>query len=50
MGILDELKKYWSRQTPNYQVMIARDSLTLFNGRSPMERGLVGYKTIFLAS
>lgn len=49
MGILDELKKYWSRQTPNYKVMIARDSLTMFSGRRPMEQGLGGYESIFLS-
>ena len=29
--------------------MIARDSLTMFSGRRPMERGMGGYDSIFLS-
>ena len=49
MGIISEMKKFWAKQKPNYKIMITRDSLTMFSGRRPMERGMGGYESIFLS-
>jgi len=49
MGLLDGMRKFWRTQKPNYRLMIARDSLTMFSGRRPMERGMGGYDGIFLS-
>ena len=43
------MKKFWRSQKTNYRLMIARDSLTMFSGRRPMERGMGGYDGIFLS-
>jgi len=43
------MKKFWRTQKTNYRLMIARDSLTMFSGRRPMERGMGGYDGIFLS-
>ena len=43
------MKKFWHTQKTNYRLMIARDSLTMFSGRRPMERGMGGYDGIFLS-
>ena len=43
------MKKFWHIQKTNYRLMIARDSLTMFSGRRPMERGMGGYDGIFLS-
>ncbi len=49
MGLFDGMKKFWRTQKTNYRLMIARDSLTMFSGRRPMERGMGGYDGIFLS-
>ena len=49
MGLIDGMKKFWHTQKTNYRLMIARDSLTMFSGRRPMERGMGGYDGIFLS-
>ena len=49
MGIIADMKKFWRTQQTNYKVMIARDSITMFSGRRPMERGIGGYDSIFLS-
>ena len=49
MGILDDMKKFWGKQKTNFKVMIARDSLTMFSGRRPLETGMGGYDSIFLS-
>ena len=49
MGLIDGMKKFWRSQKTNYRLMIARDSLTMFSGRRPMERGMGGYDGIFLS-
>jgi MFS family permease len=49
MGLIDGMKKFWRTQKTNYRLMIARDSLTMFSGRRPMERGMGGYDGIFLS-
>ncbi|MFA9437281.1 MAG: MFS transporter [Candidatus Bathyarchaeota archaeon] len=49
MGLIDGMKKFWHSQKTNYRLMIARDSLTMFSGRRPMERGMGGYDGIFLS-
>ena len=43
------MKKFWQSQKTNYRVMILRDSITMFSGRRPMERGMGGYDSIFLS-
>ena len=43
------MRKFWHIQKTNYRLMIARDSLTMFSGRRPMERGMGGYEGIFLS-
>ena len=43
------MRKFWRTQKTNYRLMIARDSLTMFSGRRPMERGMGGYDGIFLS-
>jgi len=43
------MRKFWRTQKTNYRLMIARDSLTMFSGRRPMERGMGGYEGIFLS-
>jgi len=42
------MKKFWRTQKQNYKVMIARDSLTMFSGRRPLQRVMSGYDSIFL--
>lgn len=49
MGILDGMRKFWNKQKTNFKVMIARDSLTMFSGRRPLETGMGGYDGIFLS-
>jgi len=49
VGLIDGMKKFWRTQKTNYRLMIARDSLTMFSGRRPMERGMGGYDGIFLS-
>jgi len=49
VGLIDGMKKFWRSQKTNYRLMIARDSLTMFSGRRPMERGMGGYDGIFLS-
>ena len=49
MGLIDGMKKFWHTQKTNYRLMIARDSLTMFSGRRPMESGMGGYDGIFLS-
>ena len=49
MGLLSDMKKFWQSQKTNYRVMILRDSITMFSGRRPMERGMGGYDSIFLS-
>jgi len=49
MSLLDGMRKFWRTQKTNYRLMIARDSLTMFSGRRPMERGMGGYDGIFLS-
>ncbi len=49
MGIISDMKKFWRTQKQNYKVMIARDSITMFSGRRPLERGMGGYESIFLS-
>jgi MFS family permease len=49
VGIISEMKKFWAKQKPNYKIMIARDSLTMFSGRRPLGRGIGGYESIFLS-
>jgi MFS family permease len=48
VGLLEGVRKFWCTQKTNYRLMIARDSLTMFSGRRPMERGMGGYDGIFL--
>ena len=43
------MREFWRTQKTNYRLMIARDSLTMFSGRRPMERGMGGYEGIFLS-
>ncbi len=43
------MRGFWRAQKRNYRVMIARDSLTMFSGRRPMDRGMGGYEGIFLS-
>ena len=49
MSLIDGMRKFWRTQKTNYRLMIARDSLTMFSGRRPMERGMGGYDGIFLS-
>jgi hypothetical protein len=49
VGILDGMRKFWNKQKTNFKVMIARDSLTMFSGRRPLETGMGGYDGIFLS-
>lgn len=49
MGFISDMKKFWRTQKQNYKVMIARDSITMFSGRRPLETGLGGYASIFLS-
>ena len=48
MGLLDGMRSFWANQKRNFKVMIARDSLTMFSGRRPFEKGMGGYDSIFL--
>jgi MFS family permease len=43
------MRKFWRTQKTNYRLMITRDSLTMFSGRRPKERGMSGYDGIFLS-
>ncbi|RLI02119.1 hypothetical protein DRO31_04890 [Candidatus Bathyarchaeota archaeon] len=43
------MEKFWQSQKTNYRVMILRDSVTMFSGRRPLERGMGGYDSIFLS-
>lgn len=49
MGIISDMKKFWHTQKANYKIMIVRDSITMFSGRRPLERGMGGYESIFLS-
>ena len=49
MGIISDMRKFWMTQKQNYKVMIMRDSITMFSGRRPLERGMGGYESIFLS-
>lgn len=49
MGLLDGMRGFWDKQKRNFKVMIARDSLTMFSGRRPFEKGMGGYDSIFLS-
>ena len=49
MGIISDMKKFWQTQKQNYKIMITRDSITMFSGRRPLERGMGGYESIFLS-
>lgn len=49
MGIFSDMKKFWQTQKQNYKIMITRDSITMFSGRRPLERGMGGYESIFLS-
>jgi MFS family permease len=48
LGVISSMKEFWRTQKQNYKVMIARDSLTMFSGRRPLERSMSGYDSIFL--
>ncbi len=43
------MRRFWAKQKRNFKVMIARDSLTMFSGRRPFEKGMGGYDSIFLS-
>jgi hypothetical protein len=43
------MRKFWNKQKTNFKIMIARDSLTMFSGRRPLETGMGGYDGIFLS-
>lgn len=49
MGFIGDIKKFWIQQKTNFKVLIARDSLVMFSGRRPTERGIGGYDSIFLS-
>lgn len=49
MGLLEGMRSFWVKQKTNYKLMIARDSLTMFSGRRPLETGMGGYDSIFLS-
>jgi MFS family permease len=49
VGIISDMKKFWQTQKQNYKIMITRDSITMFSGRRPLERGMGGYESIFLS-
>ncbi len=49
MGLMDGMRRFWDKQKRNFKVMIARDSLTMFSGRRPFEKGMGGYDSIFLS-
>jgi len=48
VGYISDMKRFWGKQKQNYKVMIIRDSITMFSGRRPLERGMGGYESIFL--